>query len=100
MRVQSCWVSWLRLVRLGTDCRTRPLVFSFGAALPGMMRRGEVDPRGGPGLEGGVAVELGFVVRGEGVHRVGLLQEQGNGAPVHFGRGARAQLAEHEGRPG
>ena len=51
-----------------------------GAALPGVMRIGEVERHAGGVLDPGVAVELGAVVGGDGLELLGMPADQRDGA--------------------
>jgi len=57
---------------------------------------GEVTARLCRGFQSSVAVELGPVVAGEGMHRLRLLAQQENRAAIHGGHGSGRELAEHE----
>src|SRR5688572_4856159 len=50
-----------------------------GAALPGVMRIGEVERHAGGVLDSGIAVELGAVVGGDGLELPRMPADQGNG---------------------
>jgi hypothetical protein len=60
-----------------------------GAALPGVMGRGEVDAGAGGAIEGGVAVELGPIVGGDGAHGPAFALDEVLGAAID-GRGGAA----------
>jgi Carbamoyltransferase C-terminus/Carbamoyltransferase N-terminus len=67
-----------------------------GPPFPGVVGRCEVEARGDPALEGGVAVELRAVIHGEGPYRSGLGADQLVGAAVHVRPGAPRQLADRD----
>ncbi len=66
------------------------------AALPGMVRGGEVEAGTGRAFEGCVAMELGAVVDGDGTDGAALMPDQLGGPAVHLGGCASPQLPEQE----
>ena len=67
-----------------------------GAALPGMVRRGEVERDGGRGFDRGIVMKLGAVVRGDRDDSARVTGDELDGSWRRGGRGARRQLAEQE----
>ena len=66
-----------------------------GSPLPCVMRRGEVDGGAGRLLDAREIVELGAVVRGDGVHWLPLVADERDDPPGHLGRGPGPELPEH-----
>lgn len=65
-----------------------------GAALPGVIRRGEVKEGAGGLLNVLVSVKLGSVVDSDRFEQVRVRSDQLNDAPVGGGHGTRGQLSE------
>src|SRR5579859_1607852 len=67
-----------------------------GPALPGVMRRGEVEPRGDEPLERRVLVKLRPIVHGDGPHRMRLGRDQGPRPAIHVGARALRELPQDQ----
>jgi len=67
-----------------------------GAALPGVVRVGEVERHAGGTLDAGIAVELGAVVGGDAVELLRQPADQGDGPGVGLLFGACPELADLE----
>jgi hypothetical protein len=67
-----------------------------GAALPRVVRSGEVEAGAGLVFEVGVAVELGSVVGGDRANGQIRVRDQGDRGSVELGDGTGVELSDHE----
>lgn len=67
-----------------------------GSAFPGVVRIGEVERDASSGFDALVIMELGAVVSGDGLDGVGVLSNQIDSTRGQSGRGAIAQLPDHQ----
>jgi len=65
-------------------------------ALPGVMRSGEIEGSAGGLLEGGVVVELGAVVGGDGLEALRMAAYESQSAAIGVFLGSSSELADHE----